>query len=64
MRIGRLRLLNPRKRYHLKTTVEINSDLLMNQEYSLQITLETNKGEGYYYTRIVSRSNVNADQSH
>lgn len=57
----KIKTFESQERY-LKTTVEINSDLLMNQEYSLQITLETNKGEGYYYTRIVSRSNVNADQ--
>ena len=34
----------------------------MNQEYSLQITLDTNKGTAYYYTRIISRSNLNADK--
>ena len=34
----------------------------MNQEYSLQISLETNKGTAYYYTRVVSRSNVNTVQ--
>lgn len=47
---------------YLKASVEIGSDLRMNQEYSLQITLDTNKGTGYYYTRIISRSNLNADQ--
>ena len=47
---------------NLKASVEISSDLLMNQEYSLQITLDTKNGSAYYYTRIVSRSNVNADQ--
>ncbi len=34
----------------------------MNQEYSLQLSLETKNGSAYYYTRIVSRSNVNAAQ--
>ena len=47
---------------NLKASVEISSDLLMNQEYSLQITLDMKNGSAYYYTRIVSRSNVNADQ--
>ena len=47
---------------YLATTIKISSDLLMNQEYSLQISLETNKGTAYYYTRVVSRSNVNASQ--
>lgn len=41
---------------YLRTTVEITSGLLMNQEYSMQITLDTDSGEAYYYTRIVSRS--------
>lgn len=40
---------------YLRTTVEITSGLLMNQEYSMQITLDTDSGEAYYYTRIVSR---------
>ena len=47
---------------NLKASVEISSDLLMNQEYSLQITLDMKNGSAYYYTRIVSRSNVNADR--
>ena len=47
---------------YLKTTIKLSSDLLMNQEYSLQLSLETNKGTAYYYTRVVSRSNVNAAQ--
>ncbi len=42
-----------------KAIVEISSDLLMNQEYSMEITLSTDKGDAYYYTRIVSRQNVN-----
>lgn len=45
----------------LRATVEIGSSLRMNQEYSMQITLETNKGDAYYYTRIVSRSNLNTE---
>lgn len=45
----------------LRATVEIGSSLRMNQEYSMQITLETSKGDVYYYTRIVSRSNLNTE---
>ena len=41
---------------YLTTTIKLSSDLLMNQEYSLQLSLETNKGTAYYYTRVVSRS--------
>lgn len=44
---------------YLRTTVEISTGLLMNQEYSMQITLDTDKGEAYYYTRVVSRSATN-----
>lgn len=45
----------------LRAVVEIGSSLRMSQEYSMQITLETDKGEVYYYTRIVSRSNLNVE---
>lgn len=34
----------------------------MNQEYSLQITLSTNHGDAYYYTRVVSRSATYTEQ--
>lgn len=44
---------------YIRTTIELVSDLLMGQEYSLQITLDTDDGEVYYYTRVVSRSNLN-----
>lgn len=47
---------------NLRASVEIGSDLLMNQEYSMQITLDTNRGEVYYYTRVVSRSNLNTER--
>ena len=40
--------------------VEISSDLRMNQEYSMQIALETGGKTAYYYTRVVSRSQVHA----
>lgn len=45
----------------LRATVEIGSSLRMSQEYSMQITLDTSRGEVYYYTRIVSRSNLNTE---
>ena len=32
--------------------IEIGSDLRMNQEYSLQITLDTSEGEVYYLSLI------------
>ena len=47
---------------YLTATIKLNSDLLMNQEYSLQLSVETDKGTAYYYTRVVSRSNVNTAQ--
>ena len=47
---------------HLEARVTINSDLLMNQEYSLQISLDTEKGPAYYYTRLVSRTQLNTEQ--
>lgn len=46
---------------YLTATAEITSDLRMNQEYSMQITLDTGKGEVYYYTRIVSRAQLNTE---
>lgn len=46
---------------YLKTSVVIASNLLMNQEYSMQITLDTNEGEIYYYTRVVSRPGLNTE---
>lgn len=47
---------------YLKASVEIGSDLRMNQEYSMQISLDTNKGIIYYYTRVVSRSQLNTEK--
>ena len=46
---------------YLRAQIEISSGLLMNQEYSLQITLDTSDGEAYYYTRVVSRSSTNTE---
>ena len=43
---------------YLSVDVEIGSDLRMNQEYSMQIALEMNESTAYYYTRVVSRSQV------
>lgn len=45
---------------YLSVDVEISSDLRMNQEYSMQIALETEGKTVYYYTRVVSRSQVHA----
>ena len=45
---------------YLAVDVEIASDLRMNQEYSMQIALETEGKTVYYYTRVVSRSQVHA----
>lgn len=45
---------------YLSVDVEISSDLRMNQEYSMQIALELDEGTAYYYTRVVSRSQVHA----
>lgn len=47
---------------YLRTEIEISSGLLMNKEYSLQITLSTNHGDAYYYTRVVSRSATYTEQ--
>ncbi len=44
---------------YLRTTIEINSDLRLNQEYSMQLTLETEGGPAYYYTRVIARANLN-----
>ncbi len=44
----------------MSVDVEIGSDLRMNQEYSMQIALELDEGTAYYYTRVVSRSQVHA----
>ena len=44
---------------YLRTSVQISEGLLMNQEYSMQITLDTDSGEAYYYTRVVSRTATN-----
>ena len=47
---------------YLRADIEISSGMLMNQEYSLQITLDTDNGDAYYYTRLVSRSSTNTAQ--
>lgn len=43
---------------YLKAELQLTCDMRMNQEYSLQITLETGEEEVYYYTRIVQRSQL------
>ncbi len=45
-----------------RASVTIDSSLRLNQEYSMQISLETDQGTVYYYTRIVQRAKVNAEQ--
>ena len=47
---------------YLTASVRVESALRMSQEYSLQITLDTEKGEVYYYTRVISRSKLNTEQ--
>ena len=47
---------------NLKVSVEIGSDLRVNQEYSMQISLDTEGKTVYYYTRIVYRSQVHAGE--
>lgn len=44
---------------YLQADIQIEGGLRMTQEYSLQITLETESGPAYYYTRIVQRSGLN-----
>lgn len=46
---------------YLKTSATIGNDLRMNQEYSMQISLDTDKGTVYYYTRVISRSQLNTE---
>ncbi|MDO4647341.1 MAG: hypothetical protein Q4B26_01735 [Eubacteriales bacterium] len=41
---------------YLEAEVQIESNLRMNQEYSMQISLDTGVGTVYYYTRVISRS--------
>ena len=47
---------------NLKVNVEIGSDLRVNQEYSMQISLDMEGKTVYYYTRIVYRSQVHASE--
>ena len=47
---------------YLQTTVSIESSLLMNQEYSMRITLDTEAGNVNYYTRVISRSSLHVEQ--
>lgn len=46
---------------YLTADVTISSDLRLNQEYSMQIMLETSLGNTYHYTRVVSRSGLNTE---
>lgn len=47
---------------YLSVDITIERDLRMTQEYSLKITLDTQEGPAYYYTRIVQRTGLNTGQ--
>lgn len=48
---------------YLRASIKLTSDnMLMNQEYSLQIELDTEQGPIYYYTRVIQRSGLNTDK--
>ncbi len=48
---------------YLKAVLHLKADeMRMNQEYTLQVTLDTSVGEIYYYTRIIQRSRLNTEQ--
>lgn len=47
---------------YLRASFQIQSSLLLNQEYSLVITLNTQEEEIYYYTRVIQRSQTSIDQ--
>ena len=57
----KLKNLEQRDNY-LWASVQVESDLLLNQEYSMQITLDTDQGTIYYYTRLIQKALVNAGQ--
>lgn len=57
----RINSLNTNGSY-LEAAAAIESDLRMNQEYSMQVTLDTDSGDAFYYTRVVSRSQTNTAQ--
>ena len=40
----------------------LEKSILMNQEYSLVFTLNTDKGSWHYYTRVIQRTGLNADK--
>lgn len=45
---------------YMRASIQLTSDnMLMNQEYSLQIQLELKEGPVYYYTRVIQRSRLN-----
>ena len=45
----------------LRVVAAVSSDLLLNQEYSMQIALDTSEGTLYYYTRVISRPGMNTE---
>lgn len=42
--------------------LQIEGDLRLTQEYCLQITLDTQSGPVYYYTRVIQRSGLNTER--
>lgn len=46
----------------LTASFKLEKSILMNQEYTLVLTLNTNKGSWHYYTRIIQRSGLNLDK--
>ncbi|MFV0527334.1 MAG: hypothetical protein ACK5MN_01230 [Lachnospiraceae bacterium] len=47
---------------YYRTTINIQCEMLMNQEYSLQLKLEYASGSAYYYTRVIMRTDINTQQ--
>lgn len=60
MKIKKIKKLREADSY-LKAIIAIDNDLRMNQEYSMQISLDTDKGTVYYYTRVISRAQLNTE---
>ena len=43
-------------------TFALENSILMNQEYTLVFTLNTDKGSWHYYTRVIQRTGLNVDK--
>ena len=46
----------------LKASFTMQNSILMNQEYALVLTLETDEGIWHYYTRVIQRSGLGMDE--